>query len=103
VATAKRAKRPWPVKRRTLPPDETSLISMIRTIHRNLVARAKHLKRESHDSRARRGVQVLHDQRSNAWNALYAKNPGAALAIASELNLLLPTPNGSADAEEVAS
>jgi len=92
-----RAKRPRPVKRRTLPPDEASLISMIRTVHRDLTARAEHLKREPHDSRARRGVQVLHDQRSGAWVALNAKNPGAALAVASELNVSLPTQNESTE------
>jgi len=85
-----RAKRPRPVKRRTLPPDEASLITMIRTTHRGLAARAEHLKREPHDSRARRGVQVLHDQRSAAWLVLNALNPGAALAIAAEINARPP-------------
>jgi ribosomal protein S15P/S13E len=96
-----RAKRPRPVKSRTLPPDETSLISMIRTVHRDLAARAEHLEREPHDNRARRGVQVLHDQRSNAWNALNALNPGAALAVAAEINARPPRADITNETEAV--
>jgi hypothetical protein len=99
LATVKRAKRPRPAKRRTLPPDEKSLITMIRSVHEHLVKRAEHLKKEPHDARARRGVQFLHDQRSDAWNALFGISPQTALALAAELGVSLPAQESSATEE----
>jgi ribosomal protein S15P/S13E len=85
-----KAKRPRSAKRRTLPPDSASLVVMIRTIHRQLRDRAEHLKNQPHDFFARRGFQILHDQRSAAWTALYALVPQQALALAAEIGTKLP-------------
>jgi len=53
----------------------------------DLVKRAKHLKYEPHDYNNRKGLQQLHDQRSDAWIMIHQLNPRAAQELAVEYNL----------------
>ena len=82
-----RLKRPRSAKRRTLPPDATSLIAMIRALHRKLVQRGGHLQAESHDYRARRGFRDLHGQRAAAFQKLIELDVNQALSLAGELGI----------------
>ena len=87
---AERAKRPRSARDRTLPPDAASLEAMLRSVHRELVQRAEHCKKESHDTHARRGLQTLFEQRAGAWQALHALAPDRAILIAQELHCVTP-------------
>lgn len=87
-----KAKRPRSATRRTLPPDATSLVVMFHSVHRDLMRRGEHLKREPHDTHARRGFQTLFEQRAACWARLAEQNPGAADALRIEHNLTVTTP-----------
>lgn len=82
-----KAKRPQSAKSRTLPPDVTSLIAMFRTVHRELLQRGEHLKREHHDFRARRGFQTLFGQRAACWARIAELDPRVAEQLRLEFNL----------------
>lgn len=90
MAKNKKAKRPRSAKYRTLPPDAASLEVMFRSVHRHLLERADHLKKESHDYHARRGLLSLYETRAAAWSRLLTVAPHAALRLASEFNLIIP-------------
>lgn len=87
-----RKQRPRSAKKRTLPPDLKSLITMFRSVHADLVNRAEHLKREPHDYANRKGVQSLHDLRNETWILIHAKDPLAAQRLAAEYGLRISYP-----------
>lgn len=87
-----RKQRPRSAKKRTLPPDLKSLITMFRSVHADLVNRAEHLKCEPHDYANRTGLQQLHDLRGETWIAIHAKDPLAALHLAAEYGLSMSFP-----------
>jgi ribosomal protein S15P/S13E len=90
-----KAKRPRSAERRTLPPDAKSLADMIRAVHRHVLNRVAHLKREAHDIHARRGLQTLFEQRAAAWAKLVELDPMRAEAVRHELDLIVSHPEAT--------
>ena len=84
-----KAKRPGSAHHRTLPPDAPSLEQMVRSVHRQVLARASHLKAEAHDFHARRGFQSLLEQRAGAWSKLESLDPSRAERVRTDLHLII--------------
>ena len=87
--TAKK-KFPRPATEYKIPSSPVAIKRTFLTIHDALKKRAKHLKNESHDFKAKRAFLSLHYQRARCWAALHEKDPAGALALANSLNLKIP-------------
>lgn len=91
-----RPRKPRSARKRTAPPDARSLETALRSVHADLLMRAKHLKEESHDYSARRGFQTLYEQRAEFFGKLIVLNPQGATALMEELGF-----RWSAEVEEI--
>lgn len=86
----KKTTRPRAARRRTLPPDATSLETMFRSVHADLIRRAEHLIVQAHDAHARRGLLALYEQRAACYARIAELAPAAALRLAAEFDLMIP-------------
>lgn len=80
-------------RQKNLPADANSLAQQFSELHElHLPAAANHYRRNPHDYKARRRLQILHDQRARSWEKLRELDHERAANLIKKFKLIYSRP-----------